>query len=76
MTSSYDKFIIKTDVNKKQKLLKIKAHNDNIYGLDYNKNQNIIASGSDDKSIKLWNGNDGSLIIEKLNAHNNYKIIY
>ena len=41
-----------------------------MYGLDYNKSQNIIASGSDDKSIKLWNGNDGSLIIEKLNAHN------
>ena len=43
-----------------------------MYGLDYNKSQNTIASGSD--SIKLWNGNDGSLIIEKLNTHN-YGII-
>ena len=41
-----------------------------MYGLDYDKSQNIIASGSDDKSIKLWNGNDGSLIIENLNASN------
>ena len=30
--------------------------------LDYNKSLNIIASG-DAKSIKLWNGNDGSLIL-------------
>ena len=51
--------------------MKINAHNDNIYGLDYNKSQNIIVSGSNDASIKLWNGNDGTLIIEKLNAHNN-----
>ena len=43
----------------------IEAHNYEIYGLDYNKTLNIIASGSDDNSIKLWNGNDGSLIIEK-----------
>ena len=30
----------------------------------------MIASLSDATSIKLWNGNDGSLIVEKLNAHN------
>ena len=30
---------------------------------------NIIAGGSDNPSIKLWNGNDGSLMIEKLHAH-------
>ena len=29
---------------------------------------NIIAGGSDNHSIKLWNGNNGSLMIEKLNA--------
>ena len=39
--------------------------------MDYNSNLNIIASGSYDHSIKLWNGFDGSLIINKLNAHNN-----
>ena len=46
-----------------------------INGLDYNKNLNIIASGSSDRSIKLWNGFDGSLITEKVNAHNNDKTI-
>ena len=40
-----------------------------INGLDYKESLNLIASGSDDKSIKLWNGNDGVLMIEKLNAH-------
>ena len=43
----------------------IKAHKDDIHGLDYNNNHNIIASGSVDKSIKLWNEKDGFLIIEK-----------
>ena len=55
--------------------MKIIAHNDEINGLDYNKILNVIATGSDDKSIKLWNGNDGSLFIEKLKAHNNNKCI-
>ena len=49
----------------------MKAHNDYINGLDYNKNLNIIATGSNDDSIKLWDGNVGSLIIEKQHAHNN-----
>ena len=46
--TSGDDTIIKTDVYKKQELLKIKAHKNNIYGLDYNKNLDMIASGSDD----------------------------
>ena len=50
--------------------MKIIANDGSMYGLDYNKSQNIIASGSAHKSIKLWNGNDGSLILERLNAHN------
>ena len=32
----------------------------------------MIASVSDKFSIKLWKGNDGSLIIEKLTAHKEY----
>ena len=66
MTSSHDKTIIKTDIYKEQQLLKIKeAHYGWIFGLDYNKSLDIIASGSDDRSIKLWNGNNGSLIIAR-----------
>ena len=53
--------------------MKIYAGNNSDHRLDYNKSLNIIASASDDKSIKLWNANDGSLIIERLNAHNNDK---
>ena len=64
MTSSYDNTIIKTDINLKQKLLVIKAHK-GTNGLDYNVNLNLIASASHDKSIKLWNGNNGEPIIHK-----------
>ncbi|KAM3133150.1 hypothetical protein pb186bvf_014726 [Paramecium bursaria] len=69
LTVADEKEIIKTDINNKKQLLQIQAHNNDINGLDYNKRLEIIASGSDDKSIKLWSGNDGTLIIEKLNAH-------
>ncbi|KAM3131958.1 hypothetical protein pb186bvf_015971 [Paramecium bursaria] len=71
LTSSFDNTIIKTDVNLRQQLFKIHSHNYYVYsGIDYNRNLNIIA-GSDDRSIKLWNGYDGSLIIKKPNAHRN-----
>ena len=36
-----------------------------MFALDYNHILNIIANGSFDKSIKLLNGDDGSLLIEK-----------
>ena len=39
------------------------GHNNFINGLDYNKNLNIIAIGSHDHAIKLWDGNDGSITI-------------
>ena len=49
----------------------IKAHDKQISGLDYNRNIIMIGSSSHDKSIKLWNGNNGELVLEKRNAHNN-----
>ena len=58
-----DRSIIKTDFNKKIQLFKIVGHNNFINGLYYNKNLNIIASGSHDHAIKLWDGNDGSITI-------------
>ncbi|KAM3133139.1 WD repeat-containing protein 33 [Paramecium bursaria] len=75
LTSSRDKYIIKTDVILKQQLFKIQAHNFYIYGLDYSMKLNLIASGSHDKSIKLWNAVDGSLILEKLSTQNQDKPI-
>ena len=68
--NSTHKQIIKTDFNLKKSLLIIDAHNDYIIGLDYNKSIDVIVSGSHDKAIKLWSGKNGSLIIEKQNAHN------
>lgn len=43
----------------------IKAHDGRIDGLDYHNKLNIIATGSYDMSIKLWNGLTGALILEK-----------
>ena len=41
----------------------IQSHDDYIFGLDYHKLKNIIVSSSADKSIKLWDNSDGSLLI-------------
>ena len=56
--------IIKTDFNYKKQLFKIGSFDYDFYGLDYNKGLNIIASGSNVESIKLWDGNNGCLIME------------
>ncbi|KAM3136066.1 U3 small nucleolar RNA-associated protein 13 [Paramecium bursaria] len=70
LTSSVDKTVIKTDILTKQQVFKIKAHEDSIYGLDYNKLKDLIVSCSYDKSIKLWKNNNGELVIENKNAIN------
>ena len=58
--TSFDSNIIKIDVNLKKKLFKIYAHIQIVFSLDYNKKLKIIASGSFDSSIKLWNSQDAS----------------
>ncbi|KAM3128862.1 hypothetical protein pb186bvf_018997 [Paramecium bursaria] len=63
--------IMRSNITSRKLQFQIQAHSQSICGLDYNRNLNIFASGSVDKSIKLWNGNEGSLIIEKCKAHNN-----
>ena len=36
-------------------MFKLIGHTNRIYAIDYNDKDEIIVSGSDDKSIKLWN---------------------
>ncbi|KAM3136084.1 hypothetical protein pb186bvf_011889 [Paramecium bursaria] len=69
LTSSCDT-ILKTDVNRKQQLLKIQTQTEDIQAFDFNERFNQFACGSSNHTIKECDGNDGSLIIEKLNAHN------
>ena len=64
LTSSIDKQIIKTNTLLDQKLLVIQAHEDRIDGLDYNRSKDVIVSCSKDNSIKLWNNQNGSLLIK------------
>lgn len=58
-------YIIKSDIEKKKEF-SIKADDDYIFGLDFDKIRNIIYSGSN-KIIKLWN--DDNLLFEKIAAH-------
>ncbi|KAM3137497.1 hypothetical protein pb186bvf_010470 [Paramecium bursaria] len=53
ITTCYDKMIIKTDTK---------------YKKQYNQIDNIIISGSYDKSIKLWSCIDNSIFINKVNV--------
>ncbi|MBK5286066.1 MAG: WD40 repeat domain-containing protein, partial [Bacteroidia bacterium] len=53
----------------------IPAHNYAIYKIAFNSNGNIFATASRDKTIKLWNTNDASIIIrldkDNFNGHLN-----
>ncbi|KAM3133140.1 WD repeat-containing protein 33 [Paramecium bursaria] len=70
ITSSSDGVIIKTDTILNQQLFRIQAHNKSAFGLDYHNNLNTVVSGSEDKSIKLWNAQNGQYLMEYQNAHN------
>ncbi|KAM3133782.1 hypothetical protein pb186bvf_014191 [Paramecium bursaria] len=75
--SSHKTCIIRTNIKLNQQLLKIdNAHIDWIYGLDYNSQNDILVTGSQDQSIKFFKIEYGLLLIEKKLAHNNsiYKI--
>ena len=42
-----------------------------IRAIDYNEKDEIIVSGSDDKSIKLWDCRNSRIIIYKEQSNNN-----
>ncbi|KAM3131827.1 hypothetical protein pb186bvf_016077 [Paramecium bursaria] len=65
LTSSQDNYIIKTNISLKQQLLKVLAHQNTICSFDYDKYNNQIVSCSLDLNIKLWNGNDGTILLDK-----------
>ncbi|KAM3137483.1 hypothetical protein pb186bvf_010456 [Paramecium bursaria] len=75
LTSSYDGNIIKTVTKPKQQLFKLPAHTNSIYALDYNEIDDIIVSGSHDKSIKLWSGREKCILINKLINNNKNLLI-
>ncbi|KAM3130387.1 hypothetical protein pb186bvf_017486 [Paramecium bursaria] len=59
--------IIKTDFILKQQLFKIQLLAEVIISFDYNQSLDMIAIGGDNELIKLWNGKDGLLLLERLN---------
>ncbi|KAM3132589.1 hypothetical protein pb186bvf_015261 [Paramecium bursaria] len=71
ITCSADNTIIKTDVITKQQIFKLVGHMSYVKTIDYNDKDDIIISGSTDKSIKLWNCKTKTIIIDKLQSHEN-----
>ncbi|KAM3131954.1 Serine/threonine-protein kinase smu1 [Paramecium bursaria] len=69
ITCSYDKTIRKTDIKRKKLIFKLRGHTQFINAIDYNELKNYIISGSADKSIKLWDCNNQSIIINKMQSH-------
>ncbi|KAM3133589.1 hypothetical protein pb186bvf_014276 [Paramecium bursaria] len=69
ITCSIDKTIIKTDITSKQQLFKLIGHSDSICAIDYNEIDDILISGSDDRSIKLWDCKNQSILINKEKSH-------
>ncbi|KAM3132887.1 hypothetical protein pb186bvf_015035 [Paramecium bursaria] len=64
--------ILVTDIYNKQQLLKIgNVHSDLINGLDFILQNDVLVSGSFDKSIKFFNLQTGQLQIQKQFAHDN-----
>ncbi|KAM3146569.1 hypothetical protein pb186bvf_001538 [Paramecium bursaria] len=76
LSSHSDGIIIKKDLSILQPQLKIQAHSNRIDGLHFHKNLKIILSGSYDQSIRLWNADNGDLIMQKQDAHTNQREIH
>ncbi|KAM3144577.1 hypothetical protein pb186bvf_003446 [Paramecium bursaria] len=65
LTSSDDGIIIKLDCTTKTQQYKIRAHRDSVLGLDYDRIRNFIVSSSEDRQLKLYDGNSGKLLIDR-----------
>ncbi|KAM3144874.1 hypothetical protein pb186bvf_003183 [Paramecium bursaria] len=63
-----DKTFIKMDINTKDFIFKIQAHQQRIDGICYDQQEKTIFTCSADLSIKIWHQN-GILLIDQRNAH-------
>ncbi|KAM3142278.1 hypothetical protein pb186bvf_005687 [Paramecium bursaria] len=70
ITCSSDKSIIITNIQQNEQVIQIKdAHNDKIYCVDHDQEQDVIISCSVDQSIKLFKRKNGSFLFQSNNAH-------
>ncbi|KAM3144660.1 G protein subunit beta [Paramecium bursaria] len=72
ITCSTDNTIIKTYIKQKLVIYKIEPHTDSIRSVDYDPVEDVFVSGSDDASIKLFDGNDGTMLLEKVDPNQHY----
>jgi len=49
----------------------LKRHSNSVETVAFSPNGRLLASGSDDKTVKLWNSATGELI-QRLEGHNNW----
>jgi len=47
------------------------GHTSHVYSISFNPNTNVLACGSDDKTIKLWNPSTGDLL-RTMTGHTNW----
>ncbi|KAM3129588.1 hypothetical protein pb186bvf_018339 [Paramecium bursaria] len=69
ITCSSDQTIRKTDVKRGKLIFKLIGHTQFINALDYNYANDMLLSGSGDRSIKLWDCKNKGIIINKQQAH-------
>ncbi|KCV67904.1 hypothetical protein H696_05633 [Fonticula alba] len=69
VTSGEDKHIVVWDYALGQPELTLSGHVDNVLGVDWHPHRALIASGSQDNQIKLWDPRDGRSAISSLHIH-------
>ena len=76
LSGGRDAFLRVWDISENFKMInEIPAHNYAIYKIAFNNSENIFATASRDKTIKLWTADDASILLrldkEKFNGHLN-----
>jgi WD40 repeat protein len=64
------------DLEKKKHVATVKGHTKTIYGMDWLRSKNFLATASDDRTVRIWNEKGDSVNMIRVNTGSPYSVVF